>query len=98
MCGRAFRSRGDRKCRPKSTGSCRSGAIAANASAKEGDFLFSHFSIADATYASRDRFQFKIQLEREADAYCETIMALPAMQEWITAAGNEPMIIDAYEF
>jgi hypothetical protein len=25
-------------------------------------------------------------------------MALPAMQEWITAARNEPMIIDAYEF
>jgi hypothetical protein len=25
-------------------------------------------------------------------------MALPAMQEWIAAARNEPMIIDRYEF
>jgi len=25
-------------------------------------------------------------------------MALPAMQEWIVAARNEPMIIDKYEF
>ncbi len=41
---------------------------------------------------------YKIELEREADAYCETIMALPAMQEWVTAARNEPMIVDRYEF
>jgi glutathione S-transferase len=65
-----------------------------------GDFLFGHFSIADATYAPIvTRFRtYKIDLEREAHAYCETIMALPAMQEWVAAAGNEPMIIDAYEF
>ena len=41
---------------------------------------------------------YKIDLEREADVYCEKIMALPAMQEWIVAARNEPMIIDASEF
>ena len=38
------------------------------------------------------------ELEREAEAYCETIMAMPAMQEWAGAAKNEPMIIDQYEF
>ncbi len=66
----------------------------------KGDFLFGHFSIADATYAPVvTRFRtYKLELEREAEAYCETIMALPAMQEWVTAARNEPMIIDAYEF
>ena len=56
--------------------------------------------IADATYAPLvTRFRtYKIDLEREAQAYCETILALPAMQEWVAAARNEPMIIDAYEF
>ena len=37
---------------------------------------------------------YKIDLEREADSYCETMTALPAMQEWTAAAKNEPMIID----
>jgi glutathione S-transferase len=41
---------------------------------------------------------YKIELEREAEAYCETMVALPAMQEWVAAARNEPMIIDRYEF
>jgi hypothetical protein len=42
---------------------------------------------------ARDRL-----LERDAEAYCDTIMAMPAMQEWVVAAKNEPMIIEAYEF
>jgi glutathione S-transferase len=66
----------------------------------KGDFLFGHFSIADATYApvvTRLR-TYRLELERDADTYCETIMTLPAMQEWIAAARNEPMIIDKYEF
>jgi glutathione S-transferase len=41
---------------------------------------------------------YKIDLEREAQAYCDKIVALPAMQEWAGAARNEPMVIDAYEF
>ena len=66
----------------------------------KGEFLFGHFTIADATYAPVvTRFRtYKIDLEREAQAYCEMIMTLPAMQEWIAAARNEPMIIDQYEF
>jgi glutathione S-transferase len=65
-----------------------------------GDFLFGSFTIADAMYAPVvTRFRtYKIDLEREADAYCEAIMALPAMQEWTVAARNEPMVIDQYEF
>ena len=58
------------------------------------------FSIADAMFAPVvTRFRtYKIDLEREADAYCDTIMAMPAMQEWVAAAKNEPMIVEAFEF
>ena len=65
-----------------------------------GDFLFGPFAIADAMYAPVvSRFRtYKIELEREAETYCEAVMALPAMQEWIAAARNEPMVIDRYEF
>jgi len=65
-----------------------------------GDFLFGPFTIADAMYAPvATRFRtYQIDLEREADAYCDAIMNLPAMQEWVAAARDEPMIIDQYEF
>ena len=65
-----------------------------------GDFLFGRFGIADAMYAPVvTRFRtYKFDLEREADAYCDAMTALPAMQEWATAAKNEPMVIDQYEF
>jgi len=65
-----------------------------------GDFLFGPFTIADAMYAPVvTRFRtFKIDLEREAEAYCAAIVALPAMQEWTAAARNEPMIVEEYEF
>ena len=67
---------------------------------KDGDFLFGPFTIADAMYAPVvTRFRtYKFDLERESDAYCDAIMALPAMQEWTAAAKNEPMVIDRYEF
>jgi glutathione S-transferase len=65
-----------------------------------GDFLFGQFTIADAIYAPVvTRFRtYKIDLEHEAEAYCATVLATPAMQEWISAARNEPMIVEAYEF
>ena len=65
-----------------------------------GDFLFGRFTIADAMYAPVvTRFRtYKFDLEREADSYCDVIMAMPAMQEWAAAARNEPMVIDHYEF
>jgi glutathione S-transferase len=67
---------------------------------KNGDFLFGPFSVADAMYAPVvTRFRtYKFDLERESEAYCDAIMAWPAMQEWVAAARNEPMIIDQYEF
>jgi glutathione S-transferase len=66
----------------------------------KGDFLFGHFTIADAMFAPvASRFRtYRIDLEREADAYCATLMALPAMQEWVAAARNEPMIVEKFEF
>ena len=65
-----------------------------------GDFLFGPFTIADAMYAPVvTRFRtYAIDLEREANSYCEAVMALPAMQEWLAAARDEPMVIDRYEF
>jgi glutathione S-transferase len=67
---------------------------------KQGDFLFGRFTIADAMFAPVvTRFRtYRIELEREAEAYCDTIIAMPAMQEWAAAAKNEPMIIERYEF
>ena len=66
----------------------------------KGDFLFGHFTIADAMYAPVvTRFRtYRIELEREADDYCNTIMAMSAMQEWIAAARNEPMVVERFEF
>ena len=66
----------------------------------QGEFLFGGFTIADAMYAPVvTRFRtYKIELEREAEAYCDSIMSLPAMQEWVAAARNEPMIVDRFEF
>ena len=66
----------------------------------KGDFLFGHFTIADAMYAPVvTRFRtYRIELEREAETYCEKIMSLPAMQEWIAGARNEPMVVEQFEF
>jgi glutathione S-transferase len=66
----------------------------------QGEFLFGNFTIADAMFAPVvTRFRtYKIELERDADTYCDTIMATPAMQQWVAAAKNEPMIVEAYEF
>ncbi len=66
----------------------------------KGDFLFGHFTIADAMYAPVvTRFRtYRVELEREADLYCDTITAMPAMLEWAAAARNEPMIVEQFEF
>ena len=66
----------------------------------KGDFLFGHFTIADAMFAPvASRFRtYQIALGRDVDAYCATLMALPAMQEWAAAARNEPMVVEKFEF
>jgi len=66
----------------------------------KGAFLFGPFTIADAMYAPVvTRFRtYRIELEREADTYCDAVIGLPAMQEWIAAARNEPMVVEQFEF
>jgi glutathione S-transferase len=65
-----------------------------------GPFLFGTFTNADAMYAPVvSRFRtYRIELEEEAQAYADAVWALPALQEWLTAAKNEPMIIESAEF
>jgi glutathione S-transferase len=65
-----------------------------------GPFLFGAFTNADAMYAPVvSRFRtYKIELEAEAQAYSDAVWALPALQEWLIAAKNEPMIIESAEF
>jgi glutathione S-transferase len=65
-----------------------------------GPFLFGEFSAADCMYAPVvSRFRtYKVELDDEARAYVDAVWATPAMQEWVAAATNEPMIIEKYEF
>jgi glutathione S-transferase len=65
-----------------------------------GEFLFGHFTIADAMYAPVvSRFRtYKVELEEETQRYADAVWALPALQEWAAAARNEPMIIERCEF
>ena len=65
----------------------------------QGSFLFGAFSIADAMYApvvSRLR-TYRVALEGAAARYAGAIHALPAMQEWITAAHAETEVNPQYE-
>jgi glutathione S-transferase len=58
-----------------------------------GPFLFGDKpSMADAMYAPVcTRFiTYDVKLDRVCSAYCEAIMAMPLMQEWIAAAKEEP--------
>jgi glutathione S-transferase len=62
-----------------------------------GPFLFgAHVSLADAMYAPVvTRFlTYNVALDPVCSAYCQRVMALPAMQEWIAAALQEPDDID----
>ena len=67
--------------------------------AKEGPFLFGAFSIADAMYAPVvSRFRtYGVALREPAASYAATILALPALQEWIAAAHAESEVNPAYE-
>jgi len=67
---------------------------------KGGDFLFGHFTVADAMYAPVvSRFRtYKVELNAELQTYTDAVWALPALQEWLAAAKNEPMVIESAEF
>jgi glutathione S-transferase len=56
-----------------------------------GPFLFGKLTMADAMYAPVVlRFQtYDIKLDAVCTAYCQRILTLPAMAEWIAAALNE---------
>ena len=66
---------------------------------KGGPFLFGAFSNADAMYAPvATRFvTYDVALDDVCAGYCQTIMALPVMQEWIDAAKGEPDDIEELE-
>ncbi|HCU25251.1 MAG TPA: glutathione S-transferase [Deltaproteobacteria bacterium] len=64
-----------------------------------GPYLFGEFSIADAMFAPVVfRFnRYAVPLENEASTYAETVLELPAIQEWIAAAEAESWVIAEYE-
>jgi glutathione S-transferase len=58
-----------------------------------GPYLFGAVpTMADAMYAPVcTRFRtYDVELDEVADAYCDTIISMPAMREWIAAAEREP--------
>jgi glutathione S-transferase len=63
---------------------------------KGGPFLFGKFSIADGMFAPvATRFTtYGVKLPPVAASYVKTMMALPAMKEWVAAAKEEPWVID----
>ena len=64
-----------------------------------GDFLFGHFSIADAMFAPVvTRFKtYGVSLDPIGNAYMETILALPEMKEWYADATAEEWVIEDAE-
>jgi len=58
---------------------------------KGGALLFGGFSLADCMYAPVvTRFRsYGVELDPVCQAYCEAVLALPAMQEWYADAGRE---------
>ena len=65
-----------------------------------GDFLFGNTPcMADAMYAPvTTRFAtYDVKLDKKLQDYCERVRALPFMQQWISAALQEPEDIDEFE-
>ena len=66
---------------------------------KRGPFLFGAFGAADAMFAPLVyRFRtFAIEVASEVQAYMDTMLALPAVQEWTEAGLAETLLIDRVE-
>lgn len=64
-----------------------------------GDFLFGHFTIADAMYAPVVlRFQtYGVALAGVARAYADAILALPALRDWVADALAETERIGMFD-
>lgn len=62
--------------------------------AQHGPFLFGSFSIADAMYAPVAlRFvSYSVEVGAVEHAYMDTLLALPAMREWLAEAGTEELM------
>jgi len=62
-------------------------------------FLFGGFGAADAMYAPVVlRFRtYEVDLPGACRAYCEAVLALPALREWIAAAERETETIPQFE-
>lgn len=65
---------------------------------KAGPFLFGHFTVADAMYAPvAFRFDtYGISLSGESKQYLETMLQVPAMQEWAEAGKKETWVIEDF--
>ena len=71
----------------------------AGAFQKDDGFLFGTFGAADAMYApvvTRLR-TYGVKVDSDGDAYCNAVLAHPAVKDWIDAAKHEPWLISAYE-
>ena len=68
-------------------------------SGKSGPFLFGAFGAADAMFAPVvHRFRtYAIAVSLEVKAYMDTMMALPAFQEWTEAGLAETLVIEKFE-
>ena len=64
-----------------------------------GPYLFGERSMADAMYAPVvTRFRtYDVALDRQCAGYCELIMAMPEISEWVAAALREPDDIEEFE-
>jgi glutathione S-transferase len=64
-----------------------------------GPFLFGRRTMADAMYAPVvTRFvTYDVPLDATCTAYCEQVLALPEMVEWIKEAKREPESIEELE-
>src|SRR5882724_3096117 len=66
---------------------------------KFGPFLFGDFGGADAMFAPVvHRFRtYAIEVAPEVQAYMDTMMSLPALQEWTSASLAETLVIEKFE-
>jgi len=66
---------------------------------QDGPMLFGEFTIADAMFAPvAVRFNtYQLDLDDTCAAYVSAILTLPAMQAWVSAAGQEKEVMPQFE-
>lgn len=64
-----------------------------------GDFLFGEFTAADAMFAPvASRFQtYGVELAGVEAEYAETLLTMPAFEDWIESARKEPWSIAKFD-